>query len=130
MNELAWQEHEERNLRCVLELRQRLCQRDLSALEGHRGYQELRRVFPVLLSAFPDLQGTIEQQLADGEWVATRTRFEGTHSGEFCGVAPTGRHVTFHNISIERVVDGEVVQYAGAMGLLSVLIELGLVHIP
>ena len=42
--------------------------------------------------------------------VANRFVFYGTHQGEFMGVAPTGREVRFTGLSIDRVVDGKIVE--------------------
>jgi predicted ester cyclase len=55
---------------------------------------ELRR-------SFPDYHGTNEIQVAEGDMVANRFVFYGTHQGEYMGVAPTGREVTF----LERVMN-------------------------
>ena len=35
---------------------------------------------------YPDLQLTVEQQIAEGEWVATRVTMRGTHQGEWRGI--------------------------------------------
>jgi predicted ester cyclase len=39
---------------------------------------------------YPDLQLTVEQQIAEGEWVVTRVVMRGTHCGEWLGIQPTG----------------------------------------
>jgi predicted ester cyclase len=36
--------------------------------------------------------------------------FYGTHRGEFMGIAPTGTEVKFTGLSIDRVVDGKIVE--------------------
>jgi len=73
------------------------------ALEFKEGVAEVRR-------AFPDYHGTNEIQIAEGDLVANRFVFYGTHQGEFMGVAPTGREVRFTGLSIDRVVDGKIVE--------------------
>jgi len=47
--------------------------------------------------------------------------FYGTHQGEFMSVAPTGRRVTFRGLSLDRVVDGKIVQSIVEMDLEDVL---------
>ena len=47
-------------------------------------------------------------QIAEGDFVANRFVFYGTHLGEFRGLAPTGKQVTFEGLSIDRVVDGNL----------------------
>ena len=73
------------------------------AQEFKEGVAEVRR-------AFPDYHGTNEIQIAEGEMVANRFVFYGTHRGEFMGIAPTGREVRFTGLTIDRVVDGKIVE--------------------
>jgi len=44
--------------------------------------------------AFPDLQFTIEDQIAEGSKVATRVTLRGTQTGRLLDIAPTGKPVT------------------------------------
>jgi predicted ester cyclase len=53
--------------------------------------------------AFPDLRVTVEDPIAEGDRVAARLRFRGTHLGELDGIAPTGRRVDCTGIVISRV---------------------------
>ena len=46
-------------------------------------------------TASPDFHTTIETLVAEDDWVAYNVRHEGTHEGEFEGVAPTGKRVEF-----------------------------------
>ena len=73
------------------------------AREFKEGIAEVRR-------AFPDYHGTNEIQVAEGNMVANRFVFYGTHQGEFMGIAPTGREVRFTGLAIDRVVDGKIVE--------------------
>jgi predicted ester cyclase len=63
--------------------------------------------------AFPDFHTTIENVIAEGDWVAFQLRHQGTHRGEFLGVAPTGRRVDFRSMVFNRFVDGVVVENWG-----------------
>src|SRR5215211_2668735 len=73
------------------------------AQEFKEGIAEVRR-------AFPNYHGTNEIQIADGNMVANRFVFYGTHQGEFMGVAPTGKEVRFTGLTIDRVVNGKIVE--------------------
>ena len=73
------------------------------AEEFKEGISEVRR-------AFPDYHGTNEIQIAEGDMVANLFVFYGTHRGEFMGIAPTGREVRFTGLTIDRVVDGKIVE--------------------
>ena len=51
-------------------------------------------------AAFSDLHVIIEQQIAEGDLVTSRLTWRGTHTGEFQGIAPTGKQVAVSAVSI------------------------------
>jgi predicted ester cyclase len=53
--------------------------------------------------------------------------FHGTHEGEFMGIAPTGRQVTFRGLSLNRVVDGKIVEAWVEIDLEDILGQIGAV---
>jgi predicted ester cyclase len=59
-------------------------------------------------TAFPDLSHTIEEILADGDKVILRLTDYGTHLGEFMGIPPSGKKVTWPVTSIYRLTEGIV----------------------
>src|SRR5918993_5129064 len=71
--------------------------------------QKLKEAVAEIRQAFPDNHGTNVIQIAEGDLVANRFVYYGTHLGEFKGIAPTGKQVTFEGLSIDRVVDGKIV---------------------
>ena len=60
--------------------------------------------------AFPDMEVVIEQQIAEGPWVATRVIYRGTHTGEFAGIPATGRRVAYAGTALDRLEDGKIVE--------------------
>src|SRR3954465_4166773 len=70
-------------------------------------YKEFAAAYRV---AFPDLHMVIEEQIAQGDFVATRWTRTGTHNGDLMGIAPTGNRVTQPGIKISRVSDGKVAE--------------------
>ena len=78
---------------------------------------------------YPDLHLTVEHQIAEGEWVATRVTARGTHTGVWMGIRPTGRLVEMTAVNIDRVVDGRIVEHGGAANLLEPLLEIGAVRV-
>jgi predicted ester cyclase len=93
-------------------------------LEGFKG------VFALVLSAFPDYQSTVEEQIAEGDKVVTRYTFSGTHQGEFMGIAPTGNRVRVTGIDIDRVVEGKIVEHWSEADLLGMMQQLGVIPPP
>jgi predicted ester cyclase len=86
---------------------------------------EFKRDVAELRRAFPDYAGTNVEQIAEGEEVANRFVFLGTHLGEFEGVTPTGKRVEFVGHSIDRVVEGKIVESWVEVDMLGVMRQLG-----
>lgn len=78
---------------------------------------------------YPDLHLTVEQQIAEGEWVATRVTMRGTHAGEWLGIAPTGRRIEVTAVNLDRVVGGRIAEHGGAANLLGPLLAIGAVRV-
>jgi predicted ester cyclase len=71
----------------------------------------LRRFLESLCEGLPDLQVTIEDTVAEGDRVAVRMTYRGTHQGELFGAAPTGRTVEWDGLTIRRLgPDGRTVE--------------------
>src|SRR5918911_2668666 len=87
--------------------------------------EEFKRDVAEIRRAFPDYAGTNVEQIAEGEEVANRFVFLGTHLGEFEGVNPTGRRVEFVGHSIDRVVEGKIVESWVEVDMLGVMRQLG-----
>ena len=71
----------------------------------------VKMLFSYLRTAFPDLHVRGDEQVADDEKVVTRKTFAGTHRGEFMGVAPTGRPISFEVIDILTLNNGRIVEH-------------------
>jgi predicted ester cyclase len=89
--------------------------------------EEFKQGVSELRLAFPDYHGTNEIQVAEGDMVANRFVAYGTHRGEFMGVAPTGRQVTFRGLSLDKVIDGKIVGSIVEMDLEDILEQIGAV---
>ncbi|MEO3757362.1 ester cyclase [Mycobacterium sp. B14F4] len=75
--------------------------------------------------AFPDGRHQIEEVLIDGSHGVSRCRFVGTHTGEFRGVAPTGRQVSVGGIHIDRFQGDMLVAHRGQLDIHGLLGALG-----
>jgi steroid delta-isomerase-like uncharacterized protein len=70
---------------------------------GRAGYKAMTAQ---LRAAFPDLEVSIEDQVAEGDKVVTRYVMRGTHHGELWGIPATGNRFELEGINIDRVADG------------------------
>ncbi|MBW4472522.1 MAG: ester cyclase [Stenomitos rutilans HA7619-LM2] len=81
----------------------------------NRGLKALRiyhdSFFDDFFSAFPNIQIKIVQQVAEGDRIATYITSQGTHSGVFYGIPPTGKHISTSVIRIDRVQDGKITEH-------------------
>ncbi len=84
---------------------------DWAALERHPGLHETRQHYHLNKLAVPDSRTTIEVEVAQGEWVACVLTVTGTHTGPLLGVPPTGRRITYHVLTMDRVENGVIVQH-------------------
>ncbi|MFJ2867295.1 ester cyclase [Kitasatospora sp. NPDC087314] len=82
-------------------------------------------LYRVLRAAFPDFHAEIHWQAADDNLITTFKTYHGTHSGEFLGIAPTGRRVHFETVDAMRVVDGKISEHWGVANLFSLMEQLG-----
>ena len=78
--------------------------------EPVRGVEAWKLFIGVLLTAFPDLHFTMEDQLVAGDRVAFRWRATGTHDGPLGEVPATGRAVQIDGLIIDRLANGVVVE--------------------
>jgi steroid delta-isomerase-like uncharacterized protein len=83
-----------------------------------------------LRAAFPDWHSTLEEMVAEGDTVAERWTGRGTHSGEFQGIAPTGRQVEVPGVVFYRIRDGKIVEFRGSFDALRMLQQLGAIPQP
>jgi len=79
--------------------------------------------------AYPDLHLTVEQQIAEGDWVVTLVTARGTHQGAWLGMKPTGKAVEMTAVNVDRVVDRRIVEHGGAANLLEPLLEIGAIKV-
>jgi steroid delta-isomerase-like uncharacterized protein len=90
----------------------------------------VKLVTAMFRQAFPDSYFTVENMIAEGDKVATRKTFHGTHEGEFLGIPPTGRPVSIGLIDIVRVADGRVVEHWSIGDSLGMMEQLGVIPQP
>lgn len=89
--------------------------------EGHKLFVQAFR------TAFPDLNFTIEDLLADGDKVIARFTSRGTHHGDLMGIPPTGKQITVTGISIDRFEGDKYVESWMEFDQLAMMQQLGVI---
>ena len=93
-----------------------------------KGFEGAKQLMAMSYKGFPDYQETIEDIIAEGDKVWSRITFTGTHTGEFLGLAPTGKKVTFTGVAVWHIVDGKIVDIWEVYDLLDFYKQLGLIE--
>jgi steroid delta-isomerase-like uncharacterized protein len=94
------------------------------------GIEGLRRFVSIYRTAYPDTHFTVEDQIAEGDKVATRWTAIGTHYGDLMGIAPTGKRVTVTGMTINRIMNGKIVETWNNFDALGQLQQLGVIPPP
>jgi len=84
----------------------------------------------VFVQGFPDLHLEVEDAVADEHTVAQRISFTGTHTGDFQGLPPTNRKVSFTGLELNRVRDGRIEAHWFQLDQVTMLQQLGLMVVP
>ncbi|MGW4911864.1 ester cyclase [Streptomyces sp. NPDC004270] len=91
---------------------------------GATGPAALKRVWEVLLRAFPDIHVAVEETITEGDKVVSRNTVTGTHRGDYRGLPPTGKTVTYSEIFVFRFADGRIAEIRGVVDVLTMLRQL------
>jgi steroid delta-isomerase-like uncharacterized protein len=92
--------------------------------EHGQNREEFKQMMTTVFNAFPDHQQTIHDWIAQGDKVVTRWTVQGTHQGEYAGIAPTGKQVKIPGIDIFRVIDGKIVEVWAEVNMLGLMEQL------
>ena len=90
-----------------------------------RGPEGLKQLFRSNSIAFPDLQITIEDLIAEWDRVALRDTLSGTHQGELFGIPATGKHAVWSGVWIYRLAGGKIAEIWGQADAMSLMQQLG-----
>lgn len=91
------------------------------------GAHGIKQLLAARLTAFSNIHATIEDIIAEEDKVVSRFTARGTHTGEFLGIAPTGKEVSLMQISIDRVAGGKIVEHWGLADQMALMQQLGFV---
>lgn len=94
------------------------------------GREGLRYAIGIFLSAFPDIRWIVDEQIAEGENIASRFTWAGTHRGEFLGIPPTGKRVKVWGVVMDVVRDGMLSESRIIMDTMGLLQQLDAIPAP
>jgi steroid delta-isomerase-like uncharacterized protein len=103
---------------------------DPGHLEEARSPEYAKQFVGMYRSAFPDGHAVVDDLISEGDRVAYRWTYRGTHQGELMGIAPTGKQVTITGITIYRISGGKVEEEWNNFHQLGLLQQLGVAPTP
>lgn len=94
--------------------------------DGIHNREEYKEYLSGFFASLPG-QFTIDDMIAEGEKVVARWTYSSAHQGQWRGVSPTGKEVTFTCTSTHRFVDGKLAESWQNVDNLGVMRQLGLI---
>lgn len=76
---------------------------------------------------YPDLKMTIISQYCDEDYVISEFVMEGTHSGEWLGMKPSGKKLCIAGVNIDKIADGKIIEHGGAANTFEALFEANII---
>lgn len=92
---------------------------------GVRGPEGVKQYVTRERTAFPDIHFVVEDQIAEGDKVATRWTATGTHQRELMGIPASGKFATVTGIMISRILEGKIVEGWSNWDALGMLQQMG-----
>jgi steroid delta-isomerase-like uncharacterized protein len=104
---------------------------ELDPMPGQKeGPEGLKEIILVIRAAFPDIEWKVVEDIAEGDKVASRFTWTGTHLGSFLGIPATGKRVTMSGTVFDWLVDGKMRESRLLMDTLQLLTQLGAIPAP
>lgn len=95
--------------------------------EPNMGLADFKEMIKGILSAFPDLRFTIEDQVIAGDKVTTRWTAEGTNTGSLGDIPPTGKRIRINGLILDRVIGDKAIERWEQWDQMGMMQQLGLI---
>ena len=82
------------------------------------------------LSAFPDVNYSIDDILAEGDKTVIRCTVQATHKGTFMGIPATGKQIVVKGVEINKIKGGKIVETWDFLDSLGMMQQLGVIPTP
>jgi steroid delta-isomerase-like uncharacterized protein len=92
--------------------------------------ESFKQMGQLFVSAFGDSKQVIEDQIAEGDKVVSRGTWSAVHTGDFNGIPATGKRFQIPIVTVDRIVDGKIMEHWGQPDSLGLLQQLGVIPTP
>ena len=93
------------------------------------GRTEIAKAYERWFAAFPDLQVSMENLVADTNRAAVFIRVSGTHRGDFMGLPATGKKIEFQAVLLQEFTGDGIAHERRMYDFSALLIQLGLLKV-
>jgi steroid delta-isomerase-like uncharacterized protein len=93
-----------------------------------KGLDNVKQAITTFYKAFPDFNVKIEDIIAEGDKVWVHDIETGTHKGEYHGIAPSGKKITFACVDIFKVMDGKIAEAWHIYDFIDFYKQLGIIE--
>src|SRR5829696_8610223 len=97
---------------------------------GSHSAEQAKQFFSIIHPALPERHTEVQDVIAEGELVAARVTYTGTHQGEFVGIPATGKRTTISGVDFFRMQDGRQAEHWGGPDMFSFLVQAGVMPGP
>jgi predicted ester cyclase len=94
------------------------------------GPEAIKQLITMVRTGFPDVHFTLQHAVGEGDMVVHYATAEGTNTGPFMGMPPTGKRATWTEMHMVRFVNGKAVEHWSNVDMLGLLQQLGVVPMP
>ena len=95
-----------------------------------KGPDSFRQLLNIFDTAFPGHRVTVQQVVAEGDFVSVLHTHLATHTGPFMGLPGTGKEIKVEGIELFRLRNGRIVEFWRKDDNVSLLIQLGIMPPP
>ena len=81
------------------------------------GLEGMRQHLIGVRTTYPDLKIKVVRQHMDQDFVISEIITEGTHSGEWLGIKPSGKKLIFTGVNIDKIINDKIVEHGGAANI-------------
>lgn len=93
------------------------------------GVDGMKKHIAEVRNTYPDFSIQVIRQFSENECVVSEIMAEGTHSGEFLGIKPTHKKLTFTGVDIDKVKRGKIVEHSGAINTFETFIKENIIKL-
>jgi hypothetical protein len=97
---------------------------------GDFNLEQTKQIIPSINKSFPDADITADDIIAEGDKVVIRYTMRATHTGDYLGVAPTGKKISQTGVNIVRIIKGKIVEEWTINDNFGLMIQLGAIPNP